>query len=264
MHPSLISEYRVLEFAFESSASEGAILAMPDATFQSNLNNLDRFYEHIGNHAESWYQYANGPEMGRRLNNGDLCLVIGCDKTTSWGIATFSNSSTTSRLQLRRAANSSGDPRRSYTWEHSGAGDSPRVGPTQRSSYPNQCLFIRYLTFKLSERAWPRLREPSGVQIRMESHGPTTPGSKQSNPPNLRSSRKFSSAFSHALRSAFNPTSNGKETKATGDSLNIVAVSYANPVCFDLSSSCSLTECMLGNVIAVNVSQGLSSPISWS
>jgi len=208
---------------------------MPDATFQSNLNDLDRFYQHIGAHAESWYRYANGPGMGRRLNNGDLCLVIGCDKTTSWGIATFSNSSTTCRLQFRRVA-SSGDPGHSYTWEHSGTADSPRVGPSRRALFPNQCLFIRYLTFKLSERAWPGSRDPSGVEIRMESHQSTTPGSKQSNPPNQRSSRTFSSTLSDLLRSTFNP--NGKETKAlpepTQDSIVIVAVSYAISVRFDL------------------------------
>jgi len=212
---------------------------MPDATFQSNLNNLDRFYEHIGIYAESWYQYANGPDMGRRLKNGDLCLVIGCDKTTSWGIATFSNSSTSSRLQFKRAAESSGNLGRSYIWEHSGTADSPRVGPSQRASYPNQCLFIRYLTIKLLESAWSGLREPNGVEIRMESHGTPTPGSKQSNPTNLRSSRTFGSALSHVLRSTFNPTSNNKETKAlaepTQDSLEIVAVSYAISVCLDLT-----------------------------
>jgi len=173
--------------------------------------------------------------MARRLNNGDLCLVIGCDKTTSWGIATFSNSSTTSQLRFKRVADSSGDPGPSYTWEYSGTADSPRVGPSQRGSVPNQCLFIRYLTFKLSERAWPGLREPSGVQIRMESHPSTTPGSRQSNPPNLQSSRTFSSALSHVFRTTFNP--NGKGTKAqdpTQDSLEITAASYAISVRSDL------------------------------
>jgi len=215
---------------FESSASEGAILVMPDATSQSDLNNLDRFYQHIGIHAESWYLHANGPGMGRRLKNGDLCLVIGCDKTTSWGIATLSNSSTASRLQFRRVTDSSGDPGCPYTWEHSGTADSPRVGPSQRASHPNQCLFIRYLAFKLSESAWTALSEPSGVQIRMESHQLNTPWNKQSNPPSPHSWRTFSLALSHVFLAAFNP--NREEAKA--DSVEIVAVSYAILVRFDL------------------------------
>jgi len=211
---------------------------MPDATSQSNLKNLDRFYQHIGVHAESWYQYANGPEMGRRLNNGDLCLVIGCDKTTSWGIATFSNSLSASQLQFMRVAGSSGDLGPSYTWEHSGTTDCPRVGPSRRGPFPNQCLFIRYLAFKLSERAWPGLRDPTGVQIRMKSHGSTTSESKQSNTPSLSPSQTFSSALSHVLRLFFSSNPNCKETTAlpepTQESLEIIAVSYAISVCFDL------------------------------
>jgi len=228
----------VLEF--ESSASEGAILVMPDATSQSNLNNLERFYQHIGVHAESWYQYANGPEMGRRLNNGDLCLVIGCDKTTSWGIATFSNSLSASQLQFMQVASSSGDLGPSYTWGHSGTADSPRVGPSRRGPTQNQCLFIRYLAFKLSERAWPALRDPTEVEIRMESHRCSTSESKQSNTPNLSAPQTFSSALSHVLRLFFSSNPNLKETKAlpepTQDSLEIVAVSYAIPVCFGITS----------------------------
>ena len=231
------SKYKVLEF--ESSASEEAILVMPDATSQSNLKNLDRFYQHIGVHAESWYQYANGPEMGRRLNNGDLCLVIGCDKTTSWGIATLANSTSASRLQFMRVAGSSGDLGPSYTWEHSGTAESPRVGPSRRGPIPNQCLFIRYLAFKLSECAWPGLRDPTGVQIRMESYGSTTLESKQSNTPNPSASRTFSPALSYVLRLIFSDP-NCKKTKVlpepTQDSLEIVAVSYAISVCCDLIS----------------------------
>jgi len=211
---------------------------MPDATSQSDLNNLDRFYQHIGVHAVSWYSYANGQGMGRRLKNGDLCLVIGCDKTTSWGIATFSNSVTTSRLQFKRVADSSSDSGCSYTWEHSGSAESPRVGPSQRASYPNQCLFIRYLAFKLSDSAWTALGEPSGVQIWMKSHQSTIPGNKQLNPSNLRPSRTFGSTLSHVLRLLSASNASGREPKAqqepTRDSLDIVAVSYAISVCFDL------------------------------
>jgi len=256
----------VLEF--ESSASEGAIVVMPDATFQSNLKNLDRFYQHIGVHAESWYQYANGPEMGRRLNNGDLCLIIGCDKTTSWGIATFSNSLSASQLQFMRVAGSSGDLGPSYTWEYSGTTDSPRVGPSQRGPIPNQCLFVRYMSFKLSERAWPGLRDPTGVHIRMESYGSTTSESKQSNTPNLSASQTFSSALSHVLRLFFSDP-NYRETTAlpepTQDSLEIGAMSYATSVCLILTSLCLLfIRAHLGNSVIINVPRRLPPSISWS
>jgi len=172
---------------------------MPDATFQSDLNNLDRFYQHIGTHAESWYRYANGPDMGRRLDNSGICLVIGCDKTNSWGIATFSDSTeqTTSRLQFLPVASSSGgDSGCSYTWEHSGTAHSPRVGPSRREplgqSSRNQCLFLRYLTFKLRKRTFG-FRGTTEVQIQMRSHQSTSPGTMQLNSPNPGSSRTLRS-----------------------------------------------------------------------
>jgi len=184
---------------------------MPDTTIQSDLKNLDRFYQHIGTHAESWYRYANGPDMGRRLDNSGLCLVIGCDKTNSWGIATFSNSmeQTTSRLQFRPVASSSGDPGCSYTWDHSGTAHSPRVGPSRReplgqSSY-NQCLFVRYLHIKLRKRALPGFGGPTGVEVQLRSHQFTSPGTMQSNSSTLGSWRTFGSALSRVLRSAFSP-----------------------------------------------------------
>jgi len=218
---------------------------MPDAVLQSDLNNLERFYQHIGTHAESWYQYANGPDMGRRLENNGLCLVIGCDKTNSWGIATFSNSmeQTTSRLQFLPVASSSGDVGRSYTWEHSGTAQSPRVGPSvggplQQSSL-NQCLFVRYLVFKLRKRVVPGFTGPSGVKIQMRSHGSTSPEVTQLNSSNLGSLRTFGLALSRVLGSAFGPGREESDAlpEQTDDLLEIVAESYMVSVCPDPSPS---------------------------
>jgi len=232
--------HRGLEF--ESSASEGAVLAMPDTAIQSDLKDLDRFYQHIGTHAESWYRYANGPGMGRRLDNSGLCLIIGCDKTNSWGIATFSNSmeQTTSRLQFRPVASSSGDPGCSYIWEHSGTAHCPRVGPSRReplgqSSY-NQCLFVRYLDIKLRKRALPGSGGPAEVKIQMRSYQSTSPGTMQSNSTNLGSLRTFGSALLRSLGSIFSP--GGEESNALAepmeDQLEIVAESYMVSVRLDL------------------------------
>ena len=231
-------QYRGLEF--ESSAAEGAVLAIPDAAFQSDLKNLDRFYQHIGTHAESWYRYANGPDMGRRLDNSGLCLVIGCDKTNSWGIATFSNSmeQTTSRLQfLPIASSSNGGPGCLYTWDHSGTANSHRVGPRRESlrrAPHSQCLFIRYLDIKLRKRAL--LSGPAGVKIQMRSHQSTSFGTMQSNSSNLGSS--WTSSLSRVLRSTFSPGGTASDVlpELTEDPLEIIAESYMLSVRSDLIS----------------------------
>jgi len=187
---------------------------MPDATFRSDLNpkDLDRFYQHISIYAESWYSYANGPCMGRRVANGDLCLVIGCDKTTSWGAATFSTSmeQTKCRLQFHPVI-SSDNAGRHYTWEHSGTAHSLRVSPGGGQSSRNQCLFVRYLNFKLRKSVLP-FSEPTGVQVQMESRQSTFPRRKQLNSPNAGPLKQLGSILSQFLRSVFSSSDKESET----------------------------------------------------
>jgi len=194
---------------------------MPDATFGSDLKDLNRFYQHIGTHAESWYSYVNGPCMGRRVANGDLCLVIGCDKTTSWGIATFSNQT---KLQLQfHPVISSDNARRHYTWEHSGTAHSLRVSPGGGQSPRNQCLFVRYLNFKLRKSVLP-FSEPTRVQAQMESRQSTFPGRKSLNSPNVGLLQQLGSILSQSLWSAFSSSEKESETppEPSGDPLEVI------------------------------------------
>ncbi|KIM38586.1 hypothetical protein M413DRAFT_75933, partial [Hebeloma cylindrosporum] len=68
---------------FESSASEGAILTMPQGSHAEDLANVARFRKYFADNAESWYRYINN-ECGREIRNGNLRLVIGCDKASAW------------------------------------------------------------------------------------------------------------------------------------------------------------------------------------
>ncbi|KAJ3516918.1 hypothetical protein NLJ89_g828 [Agrocybe chaxingu] len=58
---------------FTSSASDGAILTMPEAVFQEKLLSTTRFEGYMAKHAESWYKYANGV-IELEASNGDLSL----------------------------------------------------------------------------------------------------------------------------------------------------------------------------------------------
>ena len=119
---------------FESSASEGAILTMPDGAIQEELGNLSKFRDYVAVHAANWYKFVNGPR-GREAQNGDIRLVVGCDKSTSWGMATFANTSSTQRSNfrlkfrpLRAQQQSQHNTSTAYAWEHSGVAEV-RVGP---------------------------------------------------------------------------------------------------------------------------------------
>ena len=150
---------------------------MPQGAYHEDLKNITRFRDYAVAHAESWYEYANGP-CGREIGNGELHMVTGCDKTTAWGIATYSH------LQSKRpegsvtllsfeAVGEEGHGRQpsypTYAWDYKGAVEA-KVGPeedelmdsllgVQGSTFPrNQCTFIRSLTPAFGQDDWERLQ----------------------------------------------------------------------------------------------------------
>jgi len=158
---------------FESAASEGAVLTMPEGCHSQDLRHIAKFREYMAAHAESWYKFAN-TNLGLEVGNGDLRLVTGCDKTPSWGMAVFSDFSRTPNLRLQfraldQSARQSTDS--AYVWEHSGRAQV-RVGPSKRESETlgatedrplcNQSLFLRTLNADLSEEQWAKVHRPCG------------------------------------------------------------------------------------------------------
>lgn len=125
----------------------------------------------MSDNVESWYRHANGPR-GRELANGDLRLVIGCDKTTAWGMAAFADLSQREDTCLRFKPVGTSQFQ-TYGWElHSGTAEV-RSGPDAREiralsagdveqlgdprPYENQCIFVRTLNATLHDTAWLEL-----------------------------------------------------------------------------------------------------------
>jgi len=157
---------------FESAASEGAVLTMPEGCHSQDLRYMAKFREYMAAHAESWYKFTNN--LGFEAHNGDLRLVVGCDKATSWGMAVFSDFSRTPNLRLQFRALEQGARQSTdsaYVWEHSGRAQV-RVGPSNRESeilgatedrpLCNQSLFLRTLNANLSEKQWQKIHRPCG------------------------------------------------------------------------------------------------------
>jgi len=172
-------------FTFWSSASEGAILATPDGAQSQDLENITGFMKYLAENIESWYRFANGPR-GREARNGDLRLVVGFDKTVSWGMAAFSNTSGASgvaqpsqcQFNFKPALEVEPEPSIcKYTWEYSGLAEV-RAGPASEEiamlreedanpprsgKYTNQCIFVRTMNTKLGDERWNRLCEELGT-----------------------------------------------------------------------------------------------------
>ncbi|KAF8802237.1 hypothetical protein BYT27DRAFT_7197332 [Phlegmacium glaucopus] len=178
---------------FESSASEGAILTMPDGAFQEELGNLSKFRDYVAVHATDWYKFANGPR-GREARNGDVRVVVGCDKTTSWGMATFANTSSAQQSKFRLKFHPLGgqqQPQRSgYAWEHSGVaevrvgpepGENEELGEVPTCQLRNQCLFMRTLTVTLSDSVWAETFPGTVSAINQEGSQPEYHGPSNTN-----------------------------------------------------------------------------------
>jgi len=154
------------DIVFESSASEGAILTMPRGARSEKLGNkIKMFKEYAAANVANWYRFVNGL-CGREAENGDIRLVIGFDKTTSWGIATFANQTQQNNCRFKFGP-LDGNSARTYSWsEYSGVADV-RAGPDSDEidelridgdppdvQFENQCLFVRTLNVTVADDVW--------------------------------------------------------------------------------------------------------------
>ena len=153
---------------FEASASEGAILTIPRGVRSQDLGNYARFRKYAAANLADWYKFVNGPR-GREAKNGDIHLVAGFDKTTSWGIATFADQTPQNSCHLRFGpleGTGSMSSASTYTWECSGAAEVQvgpglnqiaelrRPGDPSDVQFENQCLFVCTLNLVLADDLW--------------------------------------------------------------------------------------------------------------
>ena len=150
-----------------------------DSTRSEDLGNLARFREYAAANVVNWYRFVNGPR-GREAKNGDVRLVVGFDKATSWGIATFANQTHQNSCRLKFGPSERlGDSAGTYTWsENSESGvadvragpDSDEIDELRIDSDPpdiqfeNQCLFVRTLNVTLADDTWADIHSSSGSQ----------------------------------------------------------------------------------------------------
>ncbi|KAJ7357879.1 hypothetical protein DFH08DRAFT_932283 [Mycena albidolilacea] len=109
-----------IRFKFESE--QGAILVLPDGASRQDLLPDKTLRAHARKYSPQWYRYA-------REHTGPLFVVTGCDKTTSWGIATASASSGAVGISLKFAVVgiAEGTLSPQYQWRDFGSATVHRV-----------------------------------------------------------------------------------------------------------------------------------------
>ncbi|KAI3610116.1 hypothetical protein WG66_007409, partial [Moniliophthora roreri] len=145
---------------FTSSGTEGALLILPEGASQEDHENEDAFDNYAAKNAISWYEHVNG-HLGRRLGGNALMVVTGVDKTTAWGVASFSNAvpnsvrmdfipgiQTATKYRFRQVA---------YAATNSG----PSVSDDSLTGKPNQCIFVRSIRVAVRPRLLSGYRKGS-------------------------------------------------------------------------------------------------------
>lgn len=143
-------------YSFTSASSEAAILTLPEGASRQDLLCVNKFRRHAIENTIHWYEFVNGV-LGREAPNGSLYLVTGCDKSTTWGIASVARVTEANALSLKFTAARfiEANAECTYSWE-TYCPATVRIGPDLHSGparLQNQCNFLR--GFKLTVREGP-------------------------------------------------------------------------------------------------------------
>ncbi|KAF8181550.1 hypothetical protein BJ912DRAFT_928995 [Pholiota molesta] len=173
--------------SFATSAAEGALLTLPDGAIARDLENIRQFRKYAKANIESWYRYVNGPR-GREAKNGEVRLVTGCDKASSWGMAAIASITENKVHHFKYRSIEDVAPIAPiplYKWEHTGFAEA-RVGPDLQEiedlrrddsnaamggKYKNQCLFVRTLNITLSDDAFAKISQDIESPLQQFRHG---------------------------------------------------------------------------------------------
>ncbi|KAJ7483236.1 hypothetical protein FB451DRAFT_1029502 [Mycena latifolia] len=150
-----------------TSSKETAPLLLPDGASRWDLRPLQIFRDYALKHAQSWYEFVNG-DLRRMVGNGDLYLLTGVTKSTSWSLAAVENQSSSGNVSLKLKAMHVATAGARCAWEWESASSSVNSGPRRRLPgeelwRDNQTVFVR--GFKVSLRTTPLKRYPKLLSV---------------------------------------------------------------------------------------------------
>ncbi|KAF7345414.1 Cell division control protein [Mycena venus] len=207
------------------NSKETGLLLLPDGASRWDLRREQLFRDYAMKHAHSWYAFVNG-NLQRRAGNGDLYLVTGVTKSTSWSVAAIENQSGEGQISLKLKAAQFGNAGATCSWEWENAGSSvdsgPRRHPGEENWRENQTVFLR--GFKVAVRVKPLRRAPK-IHCIVESDWPEMQSKGTFIP--------FSQSQSSTL-SVFTPSS---QTQSSGHNENGISRSGSSPMSSPESSS---------------------------
>ncbi|KAJ7471527.1 hypothetical protein B0H11DRAFT_1371391 [Mycena galericulata] len=198
------------EFLFSCEAPQGAILALPHGARLEKLANLESMKQHVAKNAESWYTYINDVR-GRGLANGDLYLVTGCEKSSSWGMASFHSIHEEFQLTFKPTADANAAYK--YRWKGIHGRKNPARTKTSKPALMiNQTTFVHGFSISLGGGIWARVFGDVGICENLDLPLDASRGGD----PGSRSHDGGSSFFSWSFGFLGGATAGGKH-RAAGD-----------------------------------------------
>ncbi|KAJ7193973.1 hypothetical protein GGX14DRAFT_527663 [Mycena pura] len=124
---------------FRLQSKAAAILVLPDGASREKLLPVETFRAYVRKYSRQWYTYARD----YLPPTGSLFVVTGCDKTTSWGIATASAITAAVGFSLKFAVIgvAEGTLAPQFQWQEFGSATVRTSCSNSRAE--NQCIFIR-------------------------------------------------------------------------------------------------------------------------
>lgn len=157
--------------SFECFREQGAVLAISEDATRQDAHLLVNYQTYMLENCSRWLALVEMQGLGLRME--DIVLVTGCDLTSAWAVAAFTDSGVDASVQLHVGATPAGavdfgtnvswrnernverhwGPRRRMTY---GFGADPFQQVATPSSEQNQCIFIRGYRVKFRSRFLPK------------------------------------------------------------------------------------------------------------
>ncbi|KAJ7618641.1 hypothetical protein FB45DRAFT_169939 [Roridomyces roridus] len=145
-----------------ASAKETAVLLLPDGAARWDLRPLRVFKDYALKHARSWYTWVNG-RLGWMVESGDLYLITGVDKSSTWSVLATENRSEDLSLSLKLKAAQFASASGSCTWEWESTSSFANSGPRRQPGWErpagsepekDQTLFLRGFKVTVRSSSW--------------------------------------------------------------------------------------------------------------
>ncbi|KAJ7195643.1 hypothetical protein GGX14DRAFT_376867, partial [Mycena pura] len=127
-----------ITFSLRSKAA--AILVLPDGASRENLIPVEAFRTYVRQYSRQWYAFAQDCVA---RTGGSLFVVTGCDKATSWGLATSSATSAAVGFSLKFAVLGVAEGTLAPQFEWQDFGSATVRTSSSNACAENQCIFIR-------------------------------------------------------------------------------------------------------------------------